>query len=533
MLPDLATVSSLLPEVILVTAAVWLFCVGTWLRSRAWWSLFAPLAVLVAMAALYFRTPQAWFAGEPIAAYYQGPLVIDSLSLAGRWIGAAAGLLFVLVGGGRAPRPLSSEYLGTLILAATGVMIVSAANDLVLFFLGLELISIPTYALLFLGLKNRATGEATVKYFFLSILSSALLLYGLSFIYGMGGTTVIAGGSGGVASLSQTLRTLTEGEGDVAGLAQLAPIAFVLLLAGLGFKLAAVPFHFYAPDVYQGATNANAGVLAVLPKIAGVIGLVRLTTLLAPLVGDFAWQSVMVISLLTMTIGNVCALWQNSFRRLMAYSSIAHAGYMLIGLSVALASPQPALGLTAMLFYLLVYAFASLGAFAAAAWLSDEHRSLDGIDELRGVGRTHPSAAGPLAVFMFSLAGIPPLAGFWGKFSLFGSAIQIARATDSESVQMWFIVLATVGALNAAIAAAYYLRIVAVLYFQPHTTRQPARGGIGALVAVALCTIVVVVVGVSPGGAFGIAEQAGESAANVAKTATSAEVDSIADGSIP
>ncbi|MEQ8786300.1 MAG: NADH-quinone oxidoreductase subunit N [Pirellulaceae bacterium] len=526
MLPNLATVSSLLPEIILITAAVWLFCVGTWLRSRAWWALFAPLGVLVAMAALYFRTPQAWFEAQPIAVYYQGPLVIDSLSLAGRWIGACAGLLFVLIGGGRAPRQLSSEYLGTMILAAVGVMIVSSANDLVLFFLGLELISIPTYALLYLGQRDRGTSEATVKYFFLSILSSAMLLYGLSFVYGMGGTTVIAGGEG-VASLRAAFDGLANTD-EAHGLAQLAPIAFVLLLAGLGFKMAAVPFHFYAPDVYQGATNANAGVLAVLPKIAGVIGLVRLATLLAPLVGDFAWQSVMVISLLTMTIGNVCALWQKSFRRLMAYSSIAHAGYMLIGLSVALASPQGALGLTAMLFYLLVYAFASLGSFAAAAWLSGEQRELDAIDELKGVGRTHPQAAGPLAVFMFSLAGIPPLAGFWGKFSLFGSAVQIARTTDSQSVQMWFVVLAVVGALNAAIAAAYYLRIVASLYFQPHAARAPARGGIGALAATALCTIVVVLVGISPGGAFGIAEQAGETAASVAGADQAAEVQNIA-----
>jgi NADH-quinone oxidoreductase subunit N len=379
------------------------------------------------------------------------------------------------------------------------------------------LISIPTYVLLYLGLKDRATGEAAAKYFFLSILSSALLLYGLSFLYGMGGTTVIASGVDSPHSLRESLLALADSD-DAAGLATFAPIAFVLLLAGLGFKMAAVPFHFYAPDVYQGATNANAGLLAVLPKAAGVIGLVRLTMLLDPLVGDFAWQAVLVVSMLTMTIGNVCALWQKNFRRLMAYSSIAHAGYMLIGLAVALAASTEVNrtggvpGISAMLLYLVVYAFASVGSFAAAAWLSGDDHELNDVDELKGIGRTHPQAAAPLAVFMFSLAGIPPLAGFWGKFSLFGSAIQFARG-ETGSTQMWFIALAVLGGLNAAIAAAYYLRIIGVMYFQAHTTRRAARGGIGALIAVGLCAAIVVLIGLRPTPAFTGAEQAGESVA--------------------
>ncbi len=272
----------------------------------------------------------------------------------------------------------------------------------------------------------------------------------------------------------------------------------ILIFAGLGFKITAVPFHFYAPDVYQGTTNANAALLAVVPKIAGVVGLVRLTLIALPLASDTAWQIAIVLSILTMTLGNICALWQSNLRRLLAYSSIAHGGYLLIGLAVALTS-QVSGGVAAMLFYLIVYSFGSLGAFATLAMLSSEERPLDRIEQLHGLGRRHPLAAAAMSVFMFSLAGLPPLAGFWGKLSLFTSAISLSLQSEKSGLSFWFLVLAIVGALNAAVAAAYYLRIVSVMYFRESDQRESAPLAWSSSASVALCAAAILAIGVVPG----------------------------------
>src|SRR5207245_239697 len=203
-----------------------------------------------------------------------------------------------------------------------------------------------------------------------------LLLYGFSFLYGLGKTTLIAGSAAtpGIREALSSATSLSE-----SPLAPLAPLALTLIVAGLGFKLAIAPLQFYAPDVYQGTTNANAGLLAVAPKIAGVAGFIRLLVVAMPATAEFAWQLALVLAILTMTIGNVCALWQRNIRRLMAYSSIAHGGYLLIGLSAAAAAntaTQTAYrgGVTAMLFYVLVYALATMGTFAALAFLGSARR---------------------------------------------------------------------------------------------------------------------------------------------------------------
>jgi NADH-quinone oxidoreductase subunit N len=291
-------------------------------------------------------------------------------------------------------------------------------------------------------------------------------------------------------------------------LAGLAPLALVLLVAGFGFKLAIAPLQFYAPDVYQGTTNLNAGLLAVAPKIAGVAGLVRLVLVAVPAAGDFGWQLALVLAVLTMTIGNVCALWQGNIRRLLAYSSIAHGGYLLIGLAAACVAPGAESGITALLLYVAVYAAATMGSFAALAYLGSSRREVNGVEELAGLGRTQPVAATAIAVFMFSLAGIPPLAGFWGKLALFASAIQVAAAGSEGSQSVWFTALVVIGAVNAAVAAAYYLRIVSVMYFQPSTAPVQAAGGGGALAGTLICTALVVGCGVFPWSVFDAADAA-------------------------
>jgi len=518
------TIGLLRPEIVLALAATSIFVAGAFTKSRAWWAMIAVVSYLAAAVALVAQ-------GVPwaVETVLTGPVAIDPMSLSLRWLALFMGLVFTLIAARLAEPELASEFFGCVMLVAVGVMLAASANELVLLFLGLELISIPTYVLLFLGRRDRASGEATMKYFYLSILSSALLLYGLTFLYGLGRTTLIAGTAEipGIREALASPRLLAA-----SPLAPLAPLALALVVAGLGFKLAVAPLQFYAPDVYQGTTNVNAGLLAVAPKIAGVAGFIRLVIVAMPAAADRAWQLALVLAVVTMTIGNVCALWQKNIRRLLAYSSIAHGGYLLIGLAAAAAATsagQPALrgGVTAMLLYVLVYALASMGAFAALAYLGSARREVNEVDELAGLARSQPLIAGALAVCMFSLAGLPPLAGFWGKLSLFGSAIQLATLDTvplDKGVPLWFTVLAAAGALNAAVAAAYYLRIVSVMFFQAPVQPLAAAGGRSAWLAAVICSALVVASGALPGRLLESATKAESALRPLAKSTQTARV---------
>ena len=516
MIVGLNTIAGIAPELILVGMATWIYLCGSFVRgpSQAVWALISLLSYMGAGAALV-TTSSVMSQTDPAAAAI-GPIAFDQLGNLFRAFALLLGLLFTLVFSRTAGDRLGAEIYGTLMLLVVGLMFVSSANELIVLFLGLELISIPLYVLLFITSEGRAAVEATAKYFFLSILSSSLLLYGMSFLYGLSGTTV----------LDAMGHTLTVA--PTASQTPLATISLVLIMAGLGFKIAAVPFHFYAPDVYQGAGNASAGLLAVMPKIGGMLALIRLLVILLPVMGAFCWQLSIAIAILTMTLGNVCALWQGNIRRLMAYSSIAHAGYMLIGLAAALAFPGSG-GLGALFFYLAVYSLASIGTFAAVTFLGGAEHQVSEIDELDGLGRSRPIIAACIAIAMFSLAGIPPLAGFWGKFSLFSSAIATYLSTAgpnegqlfSIAEARWFLILAIVGAVNAAIAAAYYLRIVSVMYFRPMTpqsTPVPERGGVGVLAATCLSSVLLVAVGAMPGQVAKFAAQSEQAVWNPQRT---------------
>jgi NADH-quinone oxidoreductase subunit N len=494
----------LLPEFLLIAVATFVYVAGAFVDVRhAWarkaWSFVAVGGLIAAGVALWCQYRGLhWPAnatGPELSLNVAGPLAVDLFSQYVRWLTLLVGLLFVLLAWQTAEDVPAPEYMGTLLMALAGVMIVASARDLVLLFLGLELLSIPTYLLLYLGRHDASSQESAVKYFFLSILSSAFLLYGFSFLYGVGGST----------HLVVIREVLGRGGDALAGTGLLARVALVLIFAGLGFRITAVPFHFYAPDVYQGTTQANAGLLAVFPKIVGFVALVRITLVAMPGMEVFGWRVALILAILTMTLGNVVALWQDNIRRLLAYSSIAHAGYMLIGLAVGFAAAGAAQetqsfdGVAALLFYLCVYVLATTGTFAALAYLGQPGKQIDGVEELAGLGRTHPWTGAAVAIFMFSLAGIPPLAGFWGKLSLFGSALGVdASIPGGSSLRNWFIGLAVAGALNAAVAAAYYLRIVAVMYFQPSVSTLKGQGGRGAAAAVLLSALLVLSIGFYP-----------------------------------
>ena len=534
------TLYQLLPEIILLLFATGTFVVGAFLPGREGWSWLAAGGLLLAGIALYQQeynpeaaaspavaantaTPDAasgTTAAQPATSSPAGSMAIDEFSSVIRWSVLALGLALVAIASRTVTGSLVTEYLGSLLLMIAGLMLVAVAKDLVLIFVGLELVSIPTYVILYLGRGGTSAQEATTKYFFLSILSSALLLYGFSFLYGVAGSN----------ELTAAARALMAPAADAPRLVIFAKIAMVLIFAGLGFRITLVPFHYYAPDVYQGTSHLNAGVLAVVPKIAGLTALVRIVV--AGLAGPdrslhelagFGWEVALTLSLVTMTLGNLVALWQQNVRRLLAYSSIAHAGYMMIGVAVGLAVAGGANGTTtvdgigAMLFYVLVYAVATLGAFALLAWLGDGERQINTVDDLAGLWRNHPWAAAVMAVFMFSLTGLPPLAGFWGKLSLFLGALGIdaGGAEPSVGLRPWFLALAVVGVINAAISAGYYLRVVSVMFFRPSLTVPAAQGGVGAAATAIVCAGLVIALGFNPAVPLEAANRASQAALSI------------------
>ncbi len=486
------TIALLAPEILLVAAAIGILLGGAFRPAAPVWRA-AAWAALVAAAVVLWRQHGCTLA--------DGMVGIDGLSYFLRWLALAVGGALLCIAERPSPSSQQPEYVGALLLAIAGLMLVVCAADMVLLFLALELISIPTYILLYLGRADAPTQEAGAKYFFLSVLASAMFLYGLCFLYGATGTTHIYVGT-------ESLRQLMDAEGIAALTAGGWPMTLLrigggLVFAGLGLKIAAVPFHFYAPDVYQGTTNTNAALLSVVPKAAGLLAMLRLLSLAMPLELVWAaqlWRVAAVLAILSMSLANVLALWQDNLRRLLAYSSVAHGGYMLIAVSVAMASGGQSDGwsaLAALLVYLAVYAPATIGTFSLLVYLGRNGKAIETIDELAGLGRARPLSAAMLAVLLLSLTGIPPLAGFWGKLAVFGSAV-FADVAGQAGAGLWFRMLAVVGVLNAAIAAAYYLRIIGAMYFRaPREEHQP-QGPTGSWVAATACVVLVLAAGVYP-----------------------------------
>jgi NADH-quinone oxidoreductase subunit N len=521
---DTTTIYLLLPEIVLIAAATAIYLAGAFFPRHFWPHAAAACSILLAGVLLAWQdfhthadmlsTSRAWISG---------PLAIDLLGQVSLWAILLFGLLLVMLSSDSPSVRPAAESVGSVLLIIAGLMIVAVGYDLVLLFVGLELISIPTYIVLYLGRRDPFGQEATTKYFFLSILSSALLLYGFSFLYGAAGVTRLDG----LRTALEHAPAVIEGGTAVPGFT-LAPIAVLLVFAGLGFRMTCVPLHFYAPDVYQGTNHANAGLLATLPKIAGLLVLVRIVYASMPGLETLSWKVALVMAVATMTLGNVVALWQTDVRRLLAYSSIAHGGYILIGVAAGLAHATGAApggrelqGVGAAFFYLAVYCLSTIGAFAALKYLSGRETQVDSLDELAGLGRSRPLPALALAVSMFSLAGVPPLAGFWGKLTLFYSALGVDSSPASGAsapLRPWFVGLAIIGVINAAIAMAYYLRVVGVMYFrtsEPGTaTAVKAEGGAGAWWAMVACTLLVIGIGLYPGPVVGVTNLAANAIRN-------------------
>lgn len=470
------------PEAMLVITACVLFLGSTVKGNRHVWGWVALAGITAAgLAACYCPAPADQLRGV-------APLFHDGLAFYTRVVGLTVGGLLVLSSWDELPDDQAADYFACLLVLTAGVGLVGAANELITLFLALEMVSIPTYIMLYLPKTGRPVQEAAVKYFLLSVFASGLFLFGLSYLYGATGTTNLTAIH---AAFDSTKADAVPG---------LMFAAACLVIAGLGFRITAVPFHFYAPDVYQGAPTAVAGLLAVVPKLAGVVALIRILGLAgqsgptdglsaSPQMPQLLW----LLAAVTMTLGNVVALWQDNLKRLLAYSGIAHAGYMLLGLAAApvIVGPGPG-GVAAVLFYLVAYAAMTLGAFAILSRVSNRDRPVETIDDITGLSRTHPGEALLMALFLFSLIGLPLTAGFAGKLLLFFGAM--ATPAD-EPMFRW---LALVAALNAAIGAYYYLRLVAAMYLRGALYPLPAARSAGSLVTAWACAGVTLWLGCFP-----------------------------------
>jgi NADH-quinone oxidoreductase subunit N len=372
---------------------------------------------------------------EP-ATGFKGALVLDDFSLLFHAVFVLAGLLTVLVSHVylRDRAIERSEYYPLLLLSICGMTLMSSVNDFVILFIALELLSIPLYVLAGFAHPAAESEESALKYFLLGAFSSAFLIYGVALVYGGTGTSAFPG----------------IVEGATSGNMAFAVTGAGLILVGLGFKIAAVPFHMWTPDVYHGAPTPITGFMSVGAKAAGfaAIGRVFLLTL-APLTVDWT-QAAAVLAALTMILGNVVAISQTNIKRMLAYSSIAHAGYLLMG--VAAGGER---GISAMLFYLLAYAFTNLGAFAILTGMAGRDGEDTSFVPYAGLAKRQPWAAAAMALFMLSLTGIPATGGFVGKYYLFWATV--------EADLIW---LAVLGVLTSLVSAFFYLRVVVTMYFE-------------------------------------------------------------------
>jgi NADH-quinone oxidoreductase subunit N len=358
----------------------------------------------------------------------------------------------------------SGEYYALLLFSASGMLLLASANDLIVVFLAVELMSLSLYVLAGLFKRRREAGEASMKYFLLGVLASAFLLYGIALLYGAAGSTNF----------------------DRVAAAPRSPLVLLglgLLLVGFGFKISSVPFHMWAPDVYQGAPTSVTAFIATGSKAAVFAALIRLVVAGLRSVQADATPVLWALAAATMTVGNVVAIAQSNLKRMLAYSSVAHVGYVLVG--VVAGGPA---GAGAVLFYLLAYTFTTVGTFGVIALCERAGEEAVDVRDYAGLGRRHPGLALVLSLFLLSLVGIPPLAGFVGKVYLFGAAVRAG-----------FLWLAVIAVLNSALAAYYYLRVVVVMYMRDAdgTPASPVPSFAGGL-ALAIALAGIVLLGVVP-----------------------------------
>ena len=477
MVDDLVT---LLPELILTVLVLVIITTDLFIsRANKW--LLTPLTVaglILAGAACFV----VWDVNETV---YGGFYVVDDLSVFLKGATILIGILSALF----APAYLLvrriplGEFNTILVTALIGMCVLASSSDFITLFLGLELMTMPSYLLTGLHKTDRYSNEGGLKYFLLGSFASAILLFGVAWMYGLTGTTNIG-----------AIATSLDGQMNAGIL-----VAVGFLTVGATFKIAAVPFHYWTPDAYQGAPTPITGFLSVGPKLGAFALLIRIfVEALAPLRTD--WLAVfLVLTVLTMTIGNVVALTQTNVKRMLAYSSIAHTGYIMAGLAAYANATDPeaaAQGIQAVLFYLLAYAVMNIAAFAMVAMLQRDTGRFGGLNSFAGLASRAPWHAAAMTVLLLSLTGIPPTVGFFAKLLILLATV--------ESGLIW---LAVVVALNAALAAFYYLRVVVYMYMRdPEPEPAPIDTNPFGSVALAVSVAGVIALGIFPGAILRLVE---------------------------
>jgi NADH-quinone oxidoreductase subunit N len=368
------------------------------------------------------------------------------------------------------------EFYSLLVFATAGMMILAQATDFVTIFLGIETMSIAVYVLTGSWQKSPRSAEGAMKYFMVGAFATSILLYGIALIYGATGTTALA-------EIARQAPRVSA--------APLFIVGFLLVLVAIGFKIAAVPFHMWAPDAYEGAPTPVTAFMATTVKAAGFATLVRLVSSAFSrpdlAFGSSGWASVCSwLAVLTMTLGNLGALRQDNVKRMLAYSSIAHAGYLLVGVVAIAVVGADARG--PLIYYLVAYTFTTAGAFGVVAWLGSRNDERVMIDDWAGLGSRHPAQALAMTIFMLSLGGIPPTAGFFGKFYVFRAALE-------KPTLVWLVVIAV---LNSVVSVYYYLRVVTTMYFREvGREARPLRSN-GVTAALLIAALGVIAIGLLP-----------------------------------
>jgi NADH-quinone oxidoreductase subunit N len=483
------------PEVIVCAAAVIVMLVDAFAHPKQRWV--SGGISLVGILAAAVATIWLWTSGPAVTDAFNRMIVLDELRLGFTLVFLLVSFLTLLIStvwvqGEQLP---AGEFHSLLLFATVGMMLMASGGDLVIIFLGLEILSIATYVMAGFRRTDVRANESSLKYFILGSFSSAFLLYGIALVYGATSTTGVAG-STNIAVIASLLNDSRYPGLLFAGAA--------MMLVGFGFKIATAPFHVWTPDVYEGAPTPVTAFMAAGPKAAGFASFIRVFVFGFPFVvavGNSnvasslhnAWVTILaILSVLTMTLGNVVAITQNNVKRMLAYSSIAHAGYALIGMVAAGSTSDPVqrnTAVVAVIFYLLAYAVMNIGAFIVVQLIARNGDRRTSIEDYNGIGFESPVLSFSLSLFVLSLFGMPLTAGFMGKILVFNAA-----------VHQRYYALVVIGVLNTAVSAYYYLRLIIVMFFKERTTTWNAPRVPASLAFALVLTVVgVLYLGLFPG----------------------------------
>jgi NADH-quinone oxidoreductase subunit N len=461
----LQTLTPILPEVIVITAGLLVLLFDLFLKKEhtAWLGWASLLGIIAAAVATYglMGATGTFFAGtillDPFSAFFKFVFYI------------ACGLGMLLsINYLKVEDIHRGEYYALMLFATSGMMLMASAGDLITLYLGLELMALSIYILAGFMRHDNRSNEAAIKYLILGAFSSAIMVYGMSLLYGLSGTTNLSG-------ILSFLRMADKTNPVIF-------LSMIMLVVSFGFKVAAVPFHMWVPDVYEGAPTSVTAFMSAGPKVAGFAVLLRIFLYTLEPLHAHSTAILSGLAVLTMAVGNVMALSQTNIKRMLAYSSIAHAGYALVGLAAG--GPE---GAASVMLYVCIYALMNMGAFGVVIMLRKAGERGEEITDFAGIGKTNKTAAFLMLIFMFSLTGIPPLAGFVGKFYIFKAAVQAGL--------LW---LAIAGVLFSAISAYFYLRVIMVMYMSEPKGNMELTTSPSLALALAISVTAVIVIGVYP-----------------------------------